>query len=407
MNNKQIDTKAFKRSLQKSVNYHRRGFGHEEEVTKQLNREYQSNLIQTIRSNNYQFSQGEVTIYLAEAFGFCWGVERAVAMAYETRQHFPTETIWITNEIIHNPSVNQRLQEMAVKFIEVVDGEKDFSVVGEGDVVILPAFGASVSEMQLLDERGCKIVDTTCPWVSKVWNSVEKHKKSDYTSIIHGKYNHEETIATSSFADKYLVVLNLEQAKYVANYILYGGERDEFLAKFDRAYSVGFDPDRDLKQIGIANQTTMLKTETEQIGKLLEQTMLQKYGPTQLNRHFMSFNTICDATQERQDAMLDLVEKDLSLMLVIGGFNSSNTTHLQEIALEHNIPSYHIDSAERIISRNKIEHKPLGKSIEVAENWLPEGAITIGVTSGASTPDAVVAKAIEKIFELKTATASI
>ena len=407
MNNNQLDTKAFKRSLQKSENYHRRGFGHEKEVNKLLDSEYQSNLIQTIRSNNYQLTRGDVTIYLAEAFGFCWGVERAVAMAYETRQHFPTEKIWITNEIIHNPSVNQRLQEMSVGFIEVIDGKKDFSVVGKGDVVILPAFGASVSEMQLLDEKGCTIVDTTCPWVSKVWNSVEKHKKQDYTSIIHGKYNHEETIATSSFANKYLIVLNLEQAKYVANYILHGGDKAEFLAKFDRAYSDGFDPDRDLSQIGIANQTTMLKTETEQIGKLLEQTMLQKYGPTELNKHFMSFNTICDATQERQDAMLDLVEKELSLMLVIGGFNSSNTTHLQEIAIDRGIPSYHIDSAKRILSQTEIEHKPLGKEIEIAKNWLPEGSITIGVTSGASTPDAVVAEAIEKIFELKAATTAI
>ena len=405
MDNKKLDTKAFKRSLQQSENYHRRGFGHEAEVTELLNTEYQSNLIQTIRSNNYRLTRGEVTIYLAEAFGFCWGVERAVAMAYETRQHFPTQRIWITNEIIHNPSVNQHLRDMAVEFIEVVEGKKDFSVVEKGDVVILPAFGASVEEMQLLNEKGCTIVDTTCPWVSKVWNSVEKHKKRDYTSIIHGKYNHEETIATSSFADKYLVVLNLEQAEYVVNYILNGGDKAEFLAKFDRAYSEGFDPDQDLSQIGIANQTTMLKSETEQIGKLLEQTMLQKYGPTQLNQHFMSFNTICDATQERQDAMLELVKQDLSLMLVIGGFNSSNTTHLQEIALEYGIPSYHIDSSERIVSRSKIEHKPLGKEIEVAENWLPEGSITIGVTSGASTPDTVVANAIEKIFELKAVSA--
>ena len=407
MTDNKLDTKAFKRSLHKSENYHRQGFGHETEVAEVLNKEYQSNLIQTIRNNNYRLKRGNITIYLAEAFGFCWGVERAVAMAYETREHFPTEKIWITNEIIHNPSVNQRLREMEVGFIEVVEGKKDFSVVGTGDVVILPAFGASVAEMQLLNERGCKIVDTTCPWVSKVWNSVEKHKKRDYTSIIHGKYNHEETIATSSFADKYLIVLNLEQAEYVASYILNGGDKAEFLAKFDRAYSVGFNPDRDLEQVGIANQTTMLKSETEQIGKLLEQTMLKKYGPTQLNDHFLSFNTICDATQERQDAMLELVKEDLSLMLVIGGFNSSNTTHLQEIAIEHGIPSYHIDSAARIISRNKIEHKPLGKDIEITENWLPEGSITIGVTSGASTPDKVVANAIEKIFELRAAKAIV
>jgi 4-hydroxy-3-methylbut-2-enyl diphosphate reductase len=396
-----MDTKAFKRSLQNSDKYHRRGFGHQEEVATAMNSEYQSSLIQEIRNNNYRLRFGEVTIELAQAFGFCWGVERAVAMAYETRQHFPQERIWITNEIIHNPSVNQRLREMEVQFIEVTDSQKDFTVVEAGDVVILPAFGASVSEMQLLKEKNCTIVDTTCPWVSKVWNSVEKHKKKAYTSIIHGKYNHEETIATSSFADTYLVVLNLKQAEYVCNYILNGGDRQEFLTKFSNAHSLGFDPDRDLECVGIANQTTMLKSETEEIGKLFEHTMLKKYGPASINEHFMSFNTICDATQERQDAMFDLVDKNLSLMLVIGGFNSSNTTHLQEIALERHIPSYHIDSADRIGPGNRVEHKPLGKDLEVVDNWLPEGPIVVGVTSGASTPDKVVEEAIEKIFALK------
>lgn len=396
-----MDTKAFKRSLHSSDNYHRKGFGHEAEVATQLQSEYQSNLIQEIRNNNYRLQRGEVTILLAEAFGFCWGVERAVAMAYEARQHFPSERIWMTNEIIHNPSVNQRLQEMEVGFIPVQSGKKDFSVVDSDDVVILPAFGASVQEMQLLNDKNCKIVDTTCPWVSKVWNTVEKHKKKDYTSIIHGKYKHEETVATSSFAGKYLVVLNLKEAEYVANYILHGGNRDEFMNKFSRACSLGFDPDRDLEQIGIANQTTMLKSETEQIGKLFEHTMMKKYGPTQLNNHFHSFNTICDATQERQDAMLGLVEQKLDLMVVIGGFNSSNTTQLQQIAIERGIPSYHIDSAARIGSENQVEHKPLGRDLEVTHNWLPTGEIVVGVTSGASTPDKVVEEAIEKIFALK------
>ncbi len=402
-----MDTKAFKRSLQNSDNYHRKGFGHQEEVAGVMNSEYQSSLIQTIRDNNYRLERGDVTILLAKAFGFCWGVERAVAMAYETRQHFPKEKIWITNEIIHNPSVNQRLREMEVGFVPVNGADKDFSVVGAGDVVILPAFGASVGEMELLNRKGCKIVDTTCPWVSKVWNSVEKHKKKDFTSIVHGKYNHEETIATSSFADTYLVVLNLKQAEYVASYILHGGDKEEFLAEFDKAHSEGFDPDRDLVRVGIANQTTMLKSETEQIGKLFEKTMLQKYLPTELNEHFMSFNTICDATQERQDAMFDLVEENLSLMMVIGGFNSSNTTHLQEIAIERQIPSYHIDSSSRIGVGNRIEYKPLGKDLEVVENWLPEGKIIVGVTSGASTPDKVVEEVIEKIFELKAATLTV
>ena len=397
-----MDTKAFKRSLQHSENYHRKGFGHQAEVATQLESEYQSNLIQQIRNNNYSLTRGDVTIQLAQAFGFCWGVERAVAMAYETRKHFPNERIWITNEIIHNPSVNQRMREMEVAFIPIETGEKDFSVVETGDVVILPAFGASVQEMQLLNDKNCKIVDTTCPWVSKVWNTVEKHKKGDYTSIIHGKYNHEETVATSSFAGKYLIVRNLEQAEYVANYILYGGNRDEFIAKFSKACSAGFDPDRDLERVGIANQTTMLKGETEQIGKLFEHTMMKKYGPPELNQHFQNFNTICDATQERQDAMLNLVEQKLDLMVVIGGFNSSNTTHLQEIAVERRITSYHIDCVEGINSRNSIEHRQLNGELEITENWLPTGKIVVGITSGASTPDKVVEDVIEKIFELKT-----
>lgn len=401
-----MDTKAFKKSLHHSENYHRKGFGKGAEVATMLQSEYQSNLVQQIRDNNYTLRRGDVTIRLAEAFGFCWGVERAVAMAYETRQHFPTEQIWITNEIIHNPSVNQRLREMSVGFIEVIAGKKDFSHVKSGDVVILPAFGASVEEMQLLNDRGCLIVDTTCPWVSKVWNTVEKHKKGEYTSIIHGKYNHEETIATSSFAGKYLVVLNLEQAEYVCNYILNGGDATEFMAKFSLAVSAGFNPDIDLEQVGIANQTTMLKSETEQIGKLFERTMMRKYGPSALNQHFQSFNTICDATQERQDAMFELVEQKLDLMVVIGGFNSSNTTHLQEIAIERGIASYHIDSVERI-NNEGIEHRLLSGDLLATTHWLPDGEITIGVTSGASTPDKVVADVVEKIFALKALATTI
>jgi 4-hydroxy-3-methylbut-2-enyl diphosphate reductase len=396
-----MDTQAFKRSLNHSENYHRKGFGHAAEVSGLMQSEYQSTLIQQIRDNHYTLTRGEVTIRLAEAFGFCWGVERAVAMAYETRTHFPKERIWITNEIIHNPSVNQRLREMDVHFIPLIDGQKDFSVVDKQDVVILPAFGASVQEMQYLNDNNCTIVDTTCPWVSKVWNTVEKHKKKSYTSIIHGKYNHEETIATSSFAGIYLIVLNLQEAEYVANYILHGGDRQEFMAKFNRACSVGFDPDRDLKHVGIANQTTMLKGETEQIGKLLEHTMLRKYGPDKLNQHFLSFNTICDATQERQDAMLGLVEEPLDMIVVIGGYNSSNTTHLQEIAIERGIPSYHIDSADRIGPGNRVQHKPLHQDLEIQENWLPQGSLKIGVTSGASTPDKVVEDVLDKIFQLK------
>jgi 4-hydroxy-3-methylbut-2-en-1-yl diphosphate reductase len=408
-----MDTKTFKRSLHQSEQYHRKGFGHEQAVSALLDSEYKSNLIQEIRDNGYTLVQGNVTIRLAEAFGFCWGVERAIALAYETRQQFPKERIWITNEIIHNPSVNKNLRDMAVEFIPVDDeGQKDFSVVEGSDVVILPAFGASVQEMQLLTQKGCTIMDTTCPWVSKVWNSVEKHKKSDYTSIIHGKYQHEETIATSSFAGTYLIVLNLEEAEYVCRYILESQEersqrKTEFLAKFKNAHSEGFDPEQDLVRVGVANQTTMLKGETEHIGKLFERTMMRKYGPTALNEHFMSFNTICDATQERQDAMFHLVDEPLDLMMVIGGYNSSNTTHLQEISIEKNIPSYHIDCADRIGPGNRVEHKPLNQSLTITENWLPEGPIVVGITSGASTPDRVVSDVVKSIFALKNIAVSV
>ena len=396
-----MDTHAFKRSLHHSERYNRRGFGRAEEVAESLEQAYQSGLIGTIRDNDYKFSHGRLNIRLAEAFGFCWGVERAVAMAYETRKHYPEERLWITNEIIHNPSVNNHLRQMNVQFIPVEQGVKDFSGVTNGDVVILPAFGATVQEMQLLNERGCHIVDTTCPWVSKVWNTVEKHKKQIVTSIIHGKVKHEETLATSSFAGTYLVVLDLEEAQIVADYILGKGDRDKFMQRFAKACSVGFDPDKDLGRLGVANQTTMLKSETEEIGRLFERTMLRKYGPVELNDHFLAFNTICDATQERQDAMFSLVDEPLDLMVVIGGFNSSNTTHLQEIAITRGIRSFHIDTPDRIdVNTNSVEHMPLSEALRTDAEFLPAGAVNVGITSGASTPDRVVEEVIGKLMQL-------
>ena len=413
-----MDTRAFKRSLHHSERYNRRGFGLGDQVAGTLEQAYQSDLIAALRANGYELREGRLTVRLAEAFGFCWGVERAVAMAYETRRHYPTERLWITNEIIHNPSVNHHLREMDVLFIPVEEGVKDFSDVVSGDVVILPAFGATVQEMQLLNERGCHIVDTTCPWVSKVWNTVEKHKKHAFTSIIHGKVKHEETLATSSFAGTYLVVLDLAEAQMVSDYILASGtgdtagakpgdegtgtalDRDAFMARFARACSPGFDPDRDLVRIGVANQTTMLKSETEEIGRLFERTMLRRYGPQELQEHFLAFNTICDATQERQDAMFSLVDEPLDLMVVIGGYNSSNTTHLQEIAESRGIRSFHIDTPERIGPGNRIEHKPLGAELELLEPFLPAGPLRVGITSGASTPDRVVEDVIHRLMDL-------
>jgi 4-hydroxy-3-methylbut-2-en-1-yl diphosphate reductase len=387
-----------------NAKYHRKGFGLKDQIQADLSREYESELIASIRANNNQISQDGITIKLAEAFGFCWGVDRAVSMAYETRRHFPDKQIWITNEIIHNPLVNDKLRQMEIGFIPVSrDGAKDFSMINEGDVVILPAFGASVEEMQLLAAKNCEVVDTTCPWVSRVWNRVDKYKRAEFTAIIHGKYNHEETIATSSRAQHYLIVQNLSEAQWVCQYILSGGSKAEFKEKFKDACSAGFDPEEHLKRLGIANQTTMLQSETEQIGKLFEQTMLRKFGPQHLNEHFLSpGDTICDATQERQDAMLKLVDEPLDVVIVIGGYNSSNTGHLHEIAVERNLPAFHIDGPDCIGPGNKLTHKPSAKEpAAVAEPLLKEGDLTIGITAGASTPDQVIAGVIEKLLKIR------
>jgi len=351
------------------------------------------------------------------------------------------------------------------------DGGKDYSGVTKGDVVILPAFGASIDEMAFFKERDVQIVDTTCPWVSKVWTSVEKSKDKGHTSIIHGKIEHEETVATKSFAKQYLVVKNMDEAEYVAQYILGNGSRAEFMEKFGKVMSEGFDPDEDLDKVGVANQTTMLKGETELIGKLFERVMIKKFGPQEIDQHFVSFNTICDATQERQDAMYkmfgaeyeapssalytnlegeqegvalkstknqeklssksmedqirgsaeaassDDAPQRVDLCMVVGGFNSSNTKQLLEIALQENVPGYHIDCAERMgrgAAPNSIEFKPLStmpaeammdKGLEIKESFLPEGKITVGLTSGASTPDSVLGEVMQKIVEIKGAAA--
>ncbi|WP_287129238.1 4-hydroxy-3-methylbut-2-enyl diphosphate reductase [Candidatus Cyanaurora vandensis] len=384
-----------------SDTYNRKGFGLKAEVKPQLQAAYDSGLIAQIRAQGYTYEQNGIVIRLAEAFGFCWGVDRAVSMAYETRKHFPDHRIWITNEIIHNPQVNRHLTAMGIAFLDGPQGEKDFSPVAAGDVVILPAFGASISEMERLRAKGCTIVDTTCPWVSRVWTRVAKYEKHDFTAIIHGKYNHEETVATASRANCYLIVLNLAEAQWVCDYILHGGDPSEFRQKFPQAAAPDFDPDRHLIRVGVANQTTMLKGETERIGKLFEQTMLQKYGPAALEEHFSSpGDTICDATQERQDAMLQLVEEPLDRMVVIGGFNSSNTTHLQEIAIERGLVSYHIDGPDCLDINNTLYHKPLGQTERVRVSpWLPNPPLRIGVTAGASTPDRVVSQVIEKILQ--------
>lgn len=397
---KKISKQEVRRRLIRTDTFNRMGFKEtRKDAEGMMTKEFTSELVQELLAQANTMVRGNVTVKLAKAYGFCWGVERAVAMAYETRNRFPTQRIWITNEIIHNPLVNQRMREMDILFVPQEGAVKDLSGIVSGDVVVLPAFGATLEEMTYLHSLGVQIVDTTCPWVSKVWNTLDRHRRRSCTSVIHGKWKHEETVATASFAEKYVVVLNIDEAQYVADYILHGGNRAEFMEKFKNAMSADFDPDSDLVAIGIANQTTMLKSETTAIGKLFEKTMMQKYGASELNQHFVAFDTICDATQERQDAMYDLLgEVKPDIMLVVGGFNSSNTSHLQEIAEHAGVTSYWVDRPDCIGPTNEIRFRSSDGTEQTKSNWLPSTPITIGLTSGASTPDKVVEDVIERVF---------
>uniref|UniRef100_A0A7S4MR40 4-hydroxy-3-methylbut-2-enyl diphosphate reductase n=1 Tax=Odontella aurita TaxID=265563 RepID=A0A7S4MR40_9STRA len=394
--------------MMKSPQFYRKGFKEvRDSVEDSMEQEYQSELVDEMKGDKYVMKRDGVTVHLAKDFGFCWGVERSIALAYEAVRHFPDKTVHITNELIHNPEVNDKLKDMDVRFIEKVgEGEKNFETVGEGDVVILPAFGASFEEMDLFDKKNVDVVDTTCPWVSKVWNTVDKHQKEGLTSIIHGKYAHEETVATVSFCEDYIVIKDMKEAQMVVDYMTKGGDKEAFLEYFKNAVSEGFDPDTMLQKIGLANQTTMYKKETRAIGQLLQKAMMEKYGPVDAKDHYMEFDTICDATQERQDAVHDLVEnkEDLGLdfILVIGGWDSSNTAHLLEIPHKKDVRSFHIDRAQCIGADNTITHRTVDGEI-VTEPFILdlEKEVVMGVTSGASTPDAAVQDSLSSIFMMK------
>ncbi len=385
--------------------FYQRGLGLKKEVEELLNREYFSDLIAYLRVHDNTLTAGNVTIHLAREFGFCYGVDRAVEYAYQAREKFPDRRIFITGEIIHNPHVNNRLLEIGIQFLsgQYSDGMTDDDLL-KNDVVILPAFGVSIQEFQKLRQRGCVLVDTTCGSVLNVWKRVSYYAKNDYTSVIHGKYYHEETIATSSQALKYdqgryLIVRDMKEAKLVCDYLVSGGNKAEFMATFEKSMSPNFDPDVDLSKIGVANQTTMLSKESLAIADQLKAAIAVKYGSDNLDDHFQTFDTICSATQERQDAVLDLGKQhNLDLMLVIGGYNSSNTNHLAEISSRHT-RTFHIDAPARISEDGTIHHKIIGsQDTRVTENWLPAGAVAIGITAGASTPNNKIGETIERIM---------
>jgi 4-hydroxy-3-methylbut-2-en-1-yl diphosphate reductase len=381
----------------------RKGLDLKHAVAGMLADNYHSAIVERVKAGDFIHRSGRLTIYLAREFGFCYGVDRAVDYAYQTRERFPDRHVFLTGEIIHNPHVNEKLRAMGIRFL--TDAHEQVDALAPEDVVILPAFGVTVEMLQQLDRRGCTLIDTTCGSVLNVWKNVRRYAEGGYTAIIHGKVWHEETQATASqavqYGGKYLVVFDQAETQLVCDYIRRGGDRDAFLNRFENAMSPDFDPDRDLQRIGLANQTTMLMTESLQIGELIRAAMRDRYAEANLAGRFQAFDTICSATQDRQDAVVALLrEKPVDLMIVIGGYNSSNTANLARICAASR-PAFHIADPDCLLSAQEIRHRPVGSKVEVAAtHWLPlEGPVSIGLTSGASTPDNLVGAAIEKLTE--------
>ncbi len=378
-----------------------------EAVQAQVLSHYRSELVERIRANGHVISHpGTLTVRLAKEFGFCYGVERAIDLAYAARKAYPSRRIFLLGEIIHNPEVNDQIRRLGIVTIAGRPTDEQIQEIGADDLVIIPAFGTEVVTRRKLEARGCAFVDTTCGDVMSVWKRVRQYSKESVTSIIHGKAWHEETLATSSQAQTngrghYLVVFNLDETDYVCRYILHGGDKAAFLEKFKGAYSPGFDPDEHLKAVGVANQTTMLRGETEEVQRRLRAAMETKHGAGELDRHFRFFDTICGATQDRQDALGKLLQIPLDLLVVIGGYNSSNTSHLAEMG-ESRLPTYFIKNAGKMVSSARIEHWNLHDRVEVeSRDWLPAGTVTVGVTAGASCPNNLIEEVIERLFELK------
>lgn len=378
-----------------------------EAVQAQVEQHYRSELVERIRASGHQIQAGDLNIKLAKEFGFCYGVERAIDLAYAARKSFPPEKpIYLLGEIIHNPEVNDQIHNLGIKTISNKPTEEELGQLKSGDVVIIPAFGTEVATRKKIEEKQCVLVDTTCGDVMSVWKRVRQYSKEAVTSIIHGKAKHEETKATTSQATAYgtghyLVVYNLGETDYVCNYILNGGDKAAFLEKFKGAYSPGFDPDVHLRAVGVANQTTMLRGETEEVQRRLKATMIKKYGEAQINQHFRFFDTICGATQDRQDALQKMLKEPMNLLIVVGGYNSSNTSHLAEMG-EHVLPTYFIKNAAKMHSGKLIVHYDQHKRQEVeTRDWLPAGPATIGITAGASCPNNLIEDVIRRLLELR------
>lgn len=382
-----------------------------ERVQAEVEVHYRSAIVEKIRARGGSLTIGDTTVRLAKQFGFCYGVERAIDLAYASRRVFPEHRIYLIGEIIHNHEVNRQLGEMGIVSLPWKEMNEQYDRLTPDDVVIVPAFGAPVEFMNKLEERECIIIDTTCGDVMKVWRRVRTYTKEGVTSIIHGKAGHEETRATASRAlnengsGHYLVILTLEDADYLCEYIREGGDRESFLDRFSGAFSEGFEPDQHLRRVGVANQTTMLKSETEEIQTRVKQAV--KDRDEGLDENYQVFDTICGATQERQDALFEMLRKPMDMLLVVGGYNSSNTSHLVEIG-ERELPTFFIRDAECLKSLEEILHFDLEKREEVTRysKTIQEGEpAVIGITAGASCPSNLIENTVLKAFELRGITA--
>lgn len=393
--------------MSENGNYYRRGLGLKAEVKPVLKKEYGSAVIEVMKASDYRLEVGRLTFRLARSLGFCYGVDRAVEYAYETCRKFPDRKIWLVGEIIHNPLVNSQLASMGVTFLYPDDeGEFDFTPVEQSDVVILPAFGVSIDAFQRLRDLDCVLIDTTCGSVLHVWKRVESYARDGFTSLVHGKYRHEETRATSSQAlrhegGSFLIVRDMDEALLVCDFIRGDRGAAEIRRAFAGKTSEGFDPEVHLQRIGVANQTTMLATESLEIARVVGEAIRDRWGEDEFPDRFRSFDTICSATQDRQDAVLELMQDRPDLMVVVGGYNSSNTTNLARICAQH-VPTYHIEADDSIDpERGVISHRQVDSGDVLEESgWLPEeGRLEIGLTAGASTPDSLIGRTVRAILE--------
>ena len=386
--------------------YFRKGFGLKADVQEDLAADYDGRIVNLLRAQAYTLTVGDVTIRLAREFGFCYGVERAVEYAYQARRKFPDRRIYLVGEIIHNPFVNNRLRELGVEILKPSPtGVFDFGRIEPEDAVIMPAFGVTVRDFAALRELGCILVDTTCGSVLNVWKRVESYARDGFTALIHGKYYHEETRATASQVEKYpgghyLIVRNMDEARLVCDYIEGRLSSADLMTALGHATSPGFDPEKQLQRLGVDNQTTMLASESLAIAEEVGASIARARGEAARASSFRSFDTICSATQERQDAVRELLDEGVDVMVVIGGFNSSNTISLAMLCAGR-VPTYHIEASTGIDpDANTIHYRPavIKHSEADAYDWLPDGPVRVGVTAGASTPNNKIGDVVARIL---------